>query len=308
MSLKLSQIRGRAERILQDESNRRWSEAELNDYIFDAQHEFIRLTGFPLATNTISLTVGTAEYQRPTNLIDIQKARVRNRAIEIPIVSPTMLDEAAQRGFIDRGVSWSTSISVSPSQITGGTVQTNQPISGAVRGFLVQPDWREQQGPIRAVVIEHQSHPTVRVFPIPVSLDAIFSPDLITLPTTDVDTITGTDIIFDENDQIITGAQTDPSIRLEGTLQPRRDSLSDQDSADTNNPQIGAPYHDALIYGCVERAYLKENDLRNVQKSSLFRQKFLEYVADAKRNEAESPVRRVGGANRQRLRVSRRWI
>ena len=307
MTLQLQQIRDRAERILQDESNRRWSVTELNDYIFDAQHEFIRLTGFPLTTSSIALTVGIPTYTRPSSLMDFQKARVRNRAIEIPIVSPTMLDEAAQRGFMDRGISWSTSISVSPSQISGSTTSVNQAVSGAIGGFLVNPDWREQQGPIRALVIEHQSHPTVRVFPVPVSSDAIFSPDLITLPTTDVDNVLGTDLIF-ASDSLVTGAQTDPSIRLEGTLQPLRNSLTNTTSTDTDSPQIGASYHDALIYGCVERANLKENDLRNVQKSSIFRQKFLEYVADARRNEAESPIRRVGGANRQRLKVSRRWI
>ena len=307
MTLQLQQIRDRAERILQDEDNRRWSVVELNDYIFDSQHEFIRLTGFPLTTSTISLTVGIPSYTRPSTLMDIQKARVRNRAIEIPIISPTMLDEAAQRGFMDRGVSWTTSISVSPSQLSGSTTTVNQSVSGAVGGFVVNPDWREQQGPIRALVVGHTSHPTVRVFPVPISSDAIFSPDLLSIPVTEADEVLGTDLVF-ANGALVTGAQTDPSIRLEGTLQPLRNSLTDTTSSDTDVPQIGAAFHDALIYGCVERAYLKENELRNIQKSSIFRQKFLEYVADARRTEAENPIRRVGGANRQRLKVSRRWV
>ena len=307
MRLTLGTIRNRAERILQDESNRRWLPGELDDYIFDSQHEFVRLTGFPITTSTIPITVGIPTYSRPSGLMDIQKARVRNRAIEIPIVSPTMLDEAAQRGFIDRGISWSTSVSVSPSQISGSTTSVNQAVSGPIGGFIVQPDWREQQGPIRALVIEHQSNPTLRVFPVPISSDAIFSPDLMTLPTTDVDSIVGTDLVF-ASDSLVTTAQQDPSIRLEGTLQPLRTSLTNTTSTDSDSPQIGSPYHDALIYGCIERAYLKENELRNIQKSSLFRQKFLEFVADARRNEPESPIKRIGGANRQRLKVSRRWL
>lgn len=57
MSLSLLDIRNRVTRILQDTSsqNRRWPDVELNDYIFDAQHEFIRLTGFPLKTVSVDL-------------------------------------------------------------------------------------------------------------------------------------------------------------------------------------------------------------------------------------------------------------
>ena len=81
MSLTLATIRNRAERILQDESNRRWLPGELDDYIYDSQHEFVRLTGFPITTSTISITVGIPSYSRPSGLMDIQKARVRNRCL-----------------------------------------------------------------------------------------------------------------------------------------------------------------------------------------------------------------------------------
>jgi hypothetical protein len=76
----------------------------------------------------------------------------------------------------------------------------------------------------------------------------------------------------------------------------------------TDTPIIGSRFHEALVFGAVERAYLKENELRNVQKSNVFRERFLQFVAEARREESENRIRRVGGANRVRMKVSRRWV
>jgi len=357
MSLSLLDIRNRVTRILQDTSsqNRRWPDVELNDYIFDAQHEFIRLTGFPLKTVSVDLQGLVPEYDVPTAtsnsvtypaLMEIRRARVRNRSVEIPIISSTVLDESTS--------------------------------------FLHEPvyaDWRSQVGPIRAVVLDHRSASTFRLFPIPsgtlyttvtATLDSVTNPTVIVVsdasdlsvgmyvggnskidestaiasisgtsvtltksvlasgsnesvtfvssnvfssyllqtPTTDVDSISGTDLLFDSSGFFQGTVVVLPSISLQGTIQPPRNALQTYanvaDGSDV--PLIGQQYHEALVYGAVERAYLKENELRNVQKSSAFRERFLQYVAEARRLEHESRTRRIGGANRVRMKVSRRWV
>lgn len=341
MSLTLSDIRTRAKRLLQDtnDNNRRWPDAELNDYIFDAQHEFIRLTGYPLHTTGVSLAGLTAEYSMPSTLMTLTRARVRNRAVEIPIISPAVLDESI--------------------------VFLNEPVNS---------DWKAQKGPIRALVLEHQSAATFRIFPIPsgtiyTSVTAtlnstttitvaagqtitvgmvvsgtgippgtyvanvsgttitltnaatvsgsqsltfvstnIFSPQLLQIPTTDINEISGTDLSYDSSNVFLGTAVTLPSIELQGVRQAPRNALQDSAQGDSDVPLIGMSYHESLVYGCVERAYLKENELRNVQKSEEFRRRFLEYVADARRTEPENRIRRVGGANRVRMKLSSRWI
>ena len=342
MSLMLGDIRTRAKRLLQDtnDSNRRWPDAELNDYIFDAQHEFIRLTGYPLHTTGVSLSGLTAEYSIPSTLMTLRRARVRNRAVEIPIISPAVLDESI--------------------------VFLNEPVNS---------DWKSQTGPIRALVVEHQSSSTFRLFPIPsgtiytevsatlnstttITVAAgqttisvgmvvsgtgittgtyvanvngttitlsnaatvsgtqtltfvstnIFSPQLLQIPTTDINDISGTDLSYDSSNVFLGTAVTLPSIELQGVRQPPRNALQDSADGDNDVPLIGMAYHESLVYGCVERAYLKENELRNVQKSEEFRRRFLEYVADARRTEPENRIRRVGGANRVRMKLSSRWI
>lgn len=358
MSLSLLEIRTRAKRILQDESatNRRWPDDELNDYIFDAQHEFVRLTGYPLDTVSKNLQGLVAEYDVPTRtsntttypcLMEIRKATIRNRAVEIPIISSTVLDEASS--------------------------YLHEPVDA---------DWRSQVGPVRALVLEHRSATKFRLFPIPsgnihktttATLDhtatdpkiitvadtsdlavgmfvggnsnipastaiasisgtsvtltkavtgsesnasvtfvssSVFSTYLFQVPATDVDAISGTDLLFDSSGFFQGTTIVLPSIQLTGTIQPPRNALQTYAnvSAGTDIPIIGQQYHEGLVYGCVERCYLKENELRNIQKSNLFRERFLQFVNEARRLEHETRTRRVGGANRVRMQVSRRWV
>lgn len=344
MSLNLGQLRTRVERLLQDTDNRRWLATEIDDYLYDAQHEFVRLTGYPLLTTNVDLQGLVAEYDVPTDLMDIQRARVRNRAVEIPIISPTVLDESSS--FLHESV---------------------------------DADWRSQTGPVRAVVLDHQSASKFRLYPIPAgnivstvtaSFDAtttsivvsdasdlkvgmyvggnsnipektaigsisgttitltktttntvavsnasvtfvstnVFSNYLLQVPTTDVDAISGTDLLFDSSGFFQGTTVVLPSIEFQGTRNPSRTALSNSANGDSDVPIIGARFHEALVFGAVERAYLKENELRNVQKSGAFRERFLQFVAEARREEHENRIRRVGGANRVRMKVSRRWV
>ena len=74
---------------------------------------------------------------------------------------------------------------------------------------------------------------------------------------------------------------------IQGVLRP--DSLS----ADTSVPQI--PKHSqALIYGSLEETYLKETQLRNVDKAQSYEVRFLEMASEALRNEGLNSATQVG--------------
>ena len=62
---------------------------------------------------------------------------------------------------------------------------------------------------------------------------------------------------------------------------------------------------DALTFGAVERAYLKEHDLRNVEKSEYFKNKKLAITVDAHRTEPIHPASITGGVNLNRFIVRR---
>jgi len=62
---------------------------------------------------------------------------------------------------------------------------------------------------------------------------------------------------------------------------------------------------DALTYGTLERAYLKEHDLRNVEKSGYFLNKKMQLIADAHRVEPLNPASITGGINLNRMVVRR---
>ena len=106
MSLTQTQIINRAARLLQDVTSsgtnayKRWLEAELKDYLYDAHHEFIRLTNFPIVTSQVTITANSSEFDRPGTglnldsnnavvatrppLMDLKRVRVSNTSIEIP--------------------------------------------------------------------------------------------------------------------------------------------------------------------------------------------------------------------------------
>ena len=71
------------------------------------------------------------------------------------------------------------------------------------------------------------------------------------------------------------------------------------------NCDIDYVWVDTLSYGAVERAYLKEHDLRNVEKSEYFRNKKMSLIADAHRVEPIHPASIAGGINLNRFIVRR---
>ena len=66
---------------------------------------------------------------------------------------------------------------------------------------------------------------------------------------------------------------------------------------------IDRTYMDILVYGALEKSYLKEHDLRNVEKSDYFRAKKEALTQEALRNEALNSASISGGINYNRLKV-----
>ncbi len=280
MSLTQAQILDRVTTLLQDGSyssttSKRWTATELRQYLYDAQHEFIRLTEFPIVTSNVTITEAVSTFNRPSSppLMNLKRARIENTSVEIPIVTSSVLDE-----------------------------------NRVVGGQIVDSNWQSQTGPIRSIVIEHNSSPTFRVYPTPTTSDHLFSATLVSqIPVFDVTGDSSTDVLSTTTG-IITAIVDTSVIKFDGVIDPPRDRLTYNNAqADTDVPLIGSMYQEALVFGVAERAYLKENELRNVEKSGVFRQRFLEMVRHATQSESTNSMTRNSGASKKRVRVGWRW-
>jgi hypothetical protein len=134
--------------------------------------------------------------------------------------------------------------------------------------------WRDSQGKLEAVIMSERSEASFRLFPLPRDPEHIYL---------DKDATT----------------KVSQNMIVRGVLKPT--SLT----TDASVPQIPESYHEALVYGSLDRAYLKESQLRNVDKSNMFRGRFLNLVGEAQRNEGLNSGSIGGGRNDLRLRVSR---
>lgn len=290
MSLTQAQILDRVTTLLQDggystNTSKRWTALELRQYLYDAQHEFIRLTEFPIVTSNVTITEAVSSFSRPSTppLMDLIRVRIDNTSVEIPILAPNVLDE-----------------------------------NTVVMGQLVDANWQNQTGPIRAIILEHMSAPTFRVYPTPTATDSLFSSTLVSpIPVFDVTGDSSTDILT-TTAGIITGIEDTAVLKFDGVIDPPRDRLrytnaqggtghDGTTNGDTEVPLISPMFHEAMVYGVAERAYLKENELRNIEKSSMFRQRFLEQVGYARRSEPQHSLTRNQGVSRKRMKVHWRW-
>ena len=134
--------------------------------------------------------------------------------------------------------------------------------------------WRDSQGKLEAVVISERSASSFRLFPLPSEPEHIY-------------------IDKDASTKVSQG------FIIRGVLNPTKMTL------DTETPQIPESFHEALVYGALDRAYLKESQLRNVDKSNMFRGRFLSLVGEAQRNEGLNSGSIGGGRNELRIRVAR---
>ena len=310
------QIRERAETALQDTANKHWSDGEINTYIDDACNEFTRRVRYPqvegYATNGSSGTAIGEATKTGTLTTDSKTATItfvavhgytEGDAINVVGGAPSQYlgtfnvfvpsDTTITYKITTSGAVTDSSVTVfrvGPTYTIPSTIAeiisisidgrdlnifTESELNAAAsssgnRHFMLEssmgfhpnafssvvasadntPRWRDQNGPIEAAVFNNRTASTFRIYPLPKDLKDMY---------TDKDATTK---VFH-------------SLKVRGV--PKDNSLA----SDTTTPTVNGYWHESLVWGALERAYLKESQQRNAEKSGFYRQKFLENVTQA---------------------------
>ena len=332
------ELRQRVEDYLQDRDNRRWTDEELNRYISDAQREFIRLVGFPQVTAEVDVVTGggvsgtltvdgkTAKITTSGNhglvtgkavwVDDTTQAvfngakvirKVNDTSFTFQIASATAVSDSSVT-FYDIGpdiTKPSTIEKIVHAEIGGvqlmiltegelnaavwRTTTSGQFIEG-VFGTVPNPfttvqttltgtgayteSWSERTGNIEAIVFNNMTQDSFRIWPLPDTSENLYI---------DKDATTK---VFKK-------------IKLRGT--PVVSDLA----TETTNPTIAERYHECLVWGALERAFLKESQSKDVNKSSMYSQRFTAMVKEAMMQEGLVSSSNSEGRNESRFRVSR---
>ena len=312
-------LRLRVERLLQDSDNRRWEDTEINGYLDDAQLEFCRMAKVPRTTTSqVLVTVATrrtsctSSISSKTVTITLNGSDTHTLAVNDTVLMSGSSNSNINGGHVVTSVpnnqsftflldqtgsgsdSGITMIQTGPNFTKASTVlemnsvsldgrelalhteskmnnASNRNISsnyylnttlGAtpapffdVNNYYDVPKWRELEGQPEAAIFSERSASTFRIFPLPSKEEHVY---------VDKDAST----------------KVSKTLLVDGVEKPV--SLS----TDASTPIIPEYYHEALVYGSLERAYLKESQMRNMDKANSYRFKFLELVTEALRNEA----------------------
>ena len=304
----LVDIRSRATTVLQDTGYIRWTKTELNNYIHDAVLDLVRTIRLPVEDSDVVINSTSYQIALPSTLMDISGGSISGR--ELPVVTTSEMKSLNAEGRLPESTKEGE---YSITQIFGNPIYNN-----------IQ-DWRTVTGTPQALVIDQRSSGTIRVWPIPtleatLKLTGTSRPPRMsdevpyqysdTTSTTNpvvrkiVTTLQGwivgtsTDLVDDNNTSLLFDS-TEQTI-TNGT------SVFDVSSTDYKTTcDIDLVWVDALTYGTLERSYLKEHDLRNVEKSGYFMNKKMQLIADAHRVEPLNPASITGGVNLNRMVVRR---
>ena len=305
--IELSDVRSRVVNVLQDNGFVRWTKTELNNYIHDSLLDLVRAIRLPVADESIAISSTTYLIPLPTGLMDISGGSIDGR--ELAVVTTSEMKRMHSEGGL-------------PLVIKDGEHSITQ-IFGNPLWTSVE-DWKATSGTPQYLVLDQKSSETVRVWPIPTESATLLlsgtqrpvrmSDEVPYFYTDSSDTsnqvdrnitttlngwVTGNNL-YDDAGQVLTLNETNRTISLGADVVF---NLSDANYQTTC--AIDAVWVDALTFGTLERAYLKEHDLRNVEKSEYFRKKKMGMIADADRIEPLNPASITGGVNFNRLVVRR---
>ncbi len=328
-------IRQRVESLLQDQENRHWSDSDINGYIDDAQSEFVRICKQPTTTATVALGVATSSSGtlssaggKTASVTLASHGFSTGDAINVSGAIPTsyngtfiinkiddntftyLLEQTGAAvtdssvNLIKFGPSYTkpttiseiTSISLNGTELEILTEQEIDSIAhrGSTSRYLIRgehglvinpfsrtqayerltPKWREITGQPQAVIITHRTANTFRVYPLPEDDKYIYVDE------------NATTKVF--QDFIVRGVKRITEI-----------------TSDTAFPDIDAEWHESLVYGAAQRAYLKETNLRDVQKSELYLGKFNSILGEARLSEGTNASSYGGGRNETSMRIMR---
>ncbi len=309
--IELLDIRSRVVTILQDTGFVRWTKTELNNYIHDSLLDLIRAIRLPVADSNVDISSTNYLIPLPTDIMDVNGGSIDGR--ELPVVTTSEMKRLHSEGNL-------------PVVIKDGEHSITQIYGGNVWSSTTE-NWKETTGNPLALVLDQKSSEIVRVWPIPTEnavlvLSGTSRPvrmsDEVPYYYTDASNegstvdrkittplngwVTGTTLSDDASpfSQSLTLDETNRTISLDD------DNVFSLSSANYQTTcAIDAVWVDALTFGALERAYLKEHDLRNVEKSEYFRNKKMAMIADADRVEPLNPASIAGGVNFNRLVVRR---
>jgi hypothetical protein len=305
--IELLDIRSRVVNILQDAGFIRWTKTELNNYIHDSLLDLIRAIRLPVAESSVAISSTTYLIPLPSGLMDISGGSIAGR--ELPVVTTSEMKRYHSEGSL-------------PLVIKDGEYSITQIFGNPLWSSI--ENWKVTSGKVLYLVLDQRSSETIRVWPIPTEaltlvLDGTLRPtrmsDEVPYIYNDVSDpdntvmryivtplngwVTGTDLIDDAGQSLIFN-ETDQTLSLDETNVFSLEGIDYQTTC-----AIDAIWVDALTFGTLERAYLKEHDLRNVEKSEYFRNKKMGMIADADRVEPLNPASITGGVNFNRLVVRR---
>ena len=334
------QIRERVETALQDRDNRHWTDAEINQYIDDTLVEFTRISKYPQSEGTAKNPGGTTPLGEATKTgtltVDGKTATITfssdhlysaNDVVVVsggtpteyngafPILKPSDTTLTYKVSFGDAVTDSSVSVfrtgptftkpstiaEIISASIDGRelSIYTESELNAAAasrgyRYFMLEssmgfhpnafssaittidntPKWRTQTGPIEAIIFNNRTASTFRIYPLPKA---------------------DKDLYVDK----------DATTKVFHTLSIRGVPISSGLTSDTTSPDINAYWHEAIVYGSLERAWLKESKLQNVEKSGMYRNKFMEQANQAMMNEGMTSGALSEGRNQGGFRINR---
>ena len=306
--IELADVRARVVNILQDSGFVRWTKTELNNYIHDSLLDLVRAIRLPVADVSVSISSTAHLVPLPTELMDVNGGSIEGR--ELPVVTTSEMKRMHSEGSL-------------PLAIKDGEQSITQIFGNPLWSSI--EDWKVTSGTPQYLVLDQRSSEIVRVWPIPTEdltllLSGTLRPvrmsdevpfnytdnsDADNVVTRNIVTplngwVTG-DTLTDDAAQSLTFNETDQTV----TITQTSDTLSLSEVNYQTNCSIDSVWVDTLTFGALERAYLKEHDLRNVEKSEYFRNKKLGMIADVDRVEPINPASITGGVNFNRLIVRR---
>ena len=333
-------IRERVETALQDEENNHWSDREINRFIDDALTEFTRIARHPQvegdatnpggttaigeATQTGTLTIdgktatvtfssahgyttgdvvhvsggSPSEYNGPFNILapstttltytvgfgdSVSDSSVSVFRIGPKFTKPSTIAEVTSVSINGRELAIYTESQLNAAASSRGKrhymLESSMgfhpnAFSSPVNSVDNTPKWRDQYGPIEGVIFNNRTSDTFRIYP---------------LPKQDID-------LYEDKD-----ATTKVFLSLNVRGVPITSGLT----SDTTTPTVNGYWHEALVFGALERAWLKESKVQNIEKSQMYRMKFIEQTNEAKRMEGMSSGSISEGRNRGSMTINR---
>ena len=306
--IELVDIRSRVTTVLQDLEYVRWTKTELNNYIHDAVLDLVRTIRLPVEDRDIVISATNYQIALPSTLMDISGGSISGR--ELPVVTTSEMKKLASEGRL-------------PATTREGEYSVTQIFGNPLWNWI--EDWTTVTGVPQALIIDQRSSGTITVWPIPIieatlKLTGTSRPPRMSdevpyqyTDSTDADNAVIRIIVTTLQGWIVgtsTALVDDEGISLtfdsDGeTIGNYTDTFNIAPTDYQTTCDIDPVWVDALTYGTLERAYLKEHDLRNVEKSEYFKNKKMQLIADAHRVEPLNPASITGGINLNRMVVRR---